>query len=126
MRKVAERTEELVGKYQDSIPELQNIMDLVRGYLKDAGIDIKQPEGSSQSGRAGTVTSMTEETAGRLEGIGNATLDRVISIDNNLTRHLEGMATSLGKIAGNSEYLRHLETINENIAELRRGVKLKT
>lgn len=126
MRKVAERTEELVGKYQDSIPGLQNIMDLVGGYLKDAGIDIRQPEGSSQSGRAGTVTSMTEETAGRLEGIGNATLDRVISIDNNLTRHLEGMATSLGKIAGNSEYLRHLETINENIAELRRGVKLKT
>lgn len=126
MRKVAERTESLVGKYQDSIPELQNIMNLVGGYLKDAGIDIKQPEGSSQSGRAGTVTSMTEETAGRLEGIGNAALDRIISIDNNLTRHLEGMATSLGKIAGNSEYLRHLETINENIAELRRGVKLKT
>lgn len=126
MRKVAERTESLVGKYQDSIPELQNIMDLVGGYLKDAGIDIKQPEGSSQSGRAGTVTSMTEETAGRLEGIGNAALDHVISIDNNLTRHLEGMATSLGKIARNSEYLRHLETINENIAELRRGVKLKT
>lgn len=126
MRKVAERTEDLVGKYQDSIPGLQNIMDLVGGYLKDAGIDIKQPEGSSQSGRAGTVTSMTEETAGRLEGIGNAALDHVISIDNNLTRHLEGMATSLGKIAGNSEYLKHLETINENIAELRRGVKLKT
>lgn len=126
MRKVAERTEDLVGKYQDSIPGLQNIMDLVGGYLKDAGIDIRQPEGSSQSGRAGTVTSMTEETAGRLEGIGNAALDRIINIDNNLTRHLEGMATSLGKIAGNSEYLRHLETINENIAELRRGVKLKT
>lgn len=126
MKKVAERTEGLVGDYQSAIPELQNIMDLVGGYLKDAGIDIRQPEGSSQSGRAGTVTSMTEETAGRLEGIGNATLDHVISIDNNLTRHLEGMATSLGKIAGNSEYLKHLETINENIAELRRGVKLKT
>lgn len=126
MKKVAERTEGLVGDYQSAIPALQNIMDLVGGYLKDAGIDIRQPEGSSQSGRAGTVTSMTEETAGRLEGIGNAALDRIISIDNNLTRHLEGMATSLGKIAGNSEYLRHLETINENIAELRRGVKLKT
>lgn len=126
MKKVAERTEGLVRDYQSAIPELQNIMDLVGGYLKDAGIDIRQPEGSSQSGRAGTVTSMTEETAGRLEGIGNAALDRIISIDNNLTRHLEGMATSLGKIAGNSEYLRHLETINENIAELRRGVKLKT
>lgn len=126
MKKVAERTEGLVGDYQSAIPELQNIIDLVGGYLKDAGIDIRQPEGSSQSGRAGTVTSMTEETAGRLEGIGNAALDRIINIDNNLTRHLEGMATSLGKIAGNSEYLRHLETINENIAELRRGVKLKT
>lgn len=126
MKKVAERTEGLVGDYQSAIPELQNIMDLVGGYLKDAGIDIRQPEGSSQSGRAGTVTSMTEETAGRLEGIGNAALDRIINIDNNLTRHLEGMATSLGKIAGNSEYLRHLETINENIAELRCGVKLKT
>lgn len=126
MKKVAERTEGLVVAYQSAIPELQNIMDLVGGYLKDAGIDIRQPEGSSQSGRAGTVTSMTEETAGRLEGIGNAALDRIINIDNNLTRHLEGMATSLGKIAGNSEYLRHLETINENIAELRRGVKLKT
>lgn len=126
MKKVAERTEGLVGDYQSAIPGLQNIMDLVGGYLKDAGIDIRQPEGSSQSGRAGTVTSMTEETAGRLEGIGNAALDRIINIDNNLTRHLEGMATSLGKIAGNSEYLRHLETINENIAELRRGVKLKT
>jgi hypothetical protein len=126
MKKVAERTEGLVGDYQSAIPELQNIIDLVGGYLKDAGIDIRQPEGSSQSGRAGTVTSMTEETAGRLEGIGNVALDRIINIDNNLTRHLEGMATSLGKIAGNSEYLRHLETINENIAELRRGVKLKT
>lgn len=51
MKKVAERTEGLVGDYQSAIPELQNIMDLVGGYLKDAGIDIRQPEGSSQSGR---------------------------------------------------------------------------
>ena len=43
MKKVAERTEGLVGDYQSAIPELQNIMDLVGGYLKDAGIDIRQP-----------------------------------------------------------------------------------
>lgn len=41
MKKVAERTEGLVGDYQSAIPELQNIMDLVGGYLKDAGIDIR-------------------------------------------------------------------------------------
>lgn len=115
------------GEYKDLQQEWN---DIVKDALKERD-SLKDIFGwtsssSSQSGRAGTVTSMTEETAGRLEGIGNATLDHVISIDNNLTRHLEGMATSLGKIAGNSEYLRHLETINENIAELRRGVKLKT
>lgn len=116
------------GEYKDLQQEWN---DIVKDALdeRDSLRDIfgwTSSSSSSQSGRAGTVTSMTEETAGRLEGIGNATLDHVISIDNNLTRHLEGMATSLGKIAGNSEYLRHLETINENIAELRRGVKLKT
>ena len=115
------------GEYKDLQQEWNDIVKAAleeRDSLKD--IFGWTSSSSSQSGRAGTVTSMTEETAGRLEGIGNATLDHVISIDNNLTRHLEGMATSLGKIAGNSEYLRHLETINENIAELRRGVKLKT
>lgn len=115
------------GEYKDLQQEWNDIVkDALdeRDSLKD--IFGWTSSSSSQSGRAGTVTSMTEETAERLEGIGNATLDHVISIDNNLTRHLEGMATSLGKIAGNSEYLKHLETINENIAELRRGVKLKT
>lgn len=116
------------GEYKDLQQEWNDIVkDALeeRDSLKDI-FGWTSSSSSSQSGRAGTVTSMTEETAGRLEGIGNATLDHVISIDNNLTRHLEGMATSLGKIAGNSEYLRHLETINDNIAELRRGVKLKT
>lgn len=116
------------GEYKDLQQEWNDIVkDALeeRDSLKDI-FGWTSSSSSSQSGRAGTVTSMTEETAGRLEGIGNAALDRIISIDNNLTRHLEGMATSLGKIAGNSEYLRHLETINENIAGLRRGVKLKT
>lgn len=116
------------GEYKDLQQEWNDIVkDALeeRDSLKDI-FGWTSSSSSSQSGRAGTVTSMTEETAGRLEGIGNAALDRIISIDNNLTRHLEGMATSLGKIARNSEYLRHLETINENIAELRRGVKLKT
>lgn len=125
MRKVAERTEKLVDDYRSSLPELQGIMNLVGGYLKEAGIDIRQPEDSTQSGRAGTVTSMTEETAGRLEGIGNAMLDHVVSIDNQISSNLEMMATAIGRIAENSEYLRHLETIDEGIMDLRRGVKMK-
>lgn len=116
-----DEAQDLRDEYNDIVGELLKERD---EYSKVFGWT--SSSSSSQSGRAGTVTSMTEETAGRLEGIGNAALDHVISIDNNLTRNLEGMATSLGKIAGNSEYLRHLETINGNIAELRRGVKLKT
>lgn len=116
-----DEAQDLRDEYNDIVSELLKERDK---YSKVFGWT--SSSSSSQSGRSGTVTSMTEETAGRLEGTGNATLDHVISIDNNLTRNLEGMATSLGKIAGNSEYLRHLETINGNIAELRRGVKLKT
>lgn len=116
-----DEAQDLRDEYNDIVSELLKERD---EYSKVFGWT--SSSSSSQSGRSGTVTSMTEETAGRLEGIGNAALDHVISIDNNLTRNLEGMATSLGKIAGNSEYLRHLETINGNIAELRRGVKLKT
>ena len=80
---------------------------------------------STQEGRAGTITSMTEETAGRLEGIGNAMLDHVINIDNLISSTLEMMATAISRIAENSEYLKHLETIDEGITDLRRGVKMK-
>ncbi|MFT0569685.1 hypothetical protein ACMSD9_01865 [Bacteroides thetaiotaomicron] len=80
---------------------------------------------STQEGRAGTITSMTEETAGRLEGIGNAMLDHVINIDNLISSTLEMMATAISRIAENSEYLKHLETIDEGIMNLRRGVKMK-
>ena len=80
---------------------------------------------STQSGRAGTITSITEETAGRLEGIGNAMLDHVINIDNLISSTLEMMATAISRIAENSEYLKHLETIDEGIMDLRRGVKMK-
>lgn len=80
---------------------------------------------STQEGRAGTITSMTEETAGRLEGIGNAMLDHVINIDNLISSTLEMMATAISRIADNSEYLKHLETIDEGIMDLRRGVKMK-
>ena len=69
---------------------------------------------------------MTEETAGRLEGIGNAMLDHVVNIDNLISSTLEMMATAISRIAENSEYLKLLETIDENIMDLRRsGVKMK-
>lgn len=114
-------------EYKDLQEEWDKIVEdalAERDALKDI-FGWTSSSSSTQEGRAGTITSMTEETAGRLEGIGNAMLDHVINIDNLVSSTLEMMATAIGRIAENSEYLKHLETIDEGIMDLRRGVKMK-
>lgn len=114
-------------EYKDLQEEWNKIVEdalAERDALKDI-FGWTSSSSSTQSGRAGTITSMTEETAGRLEGIGNAMLDHVINIDNLISSTLEMMATAISRIAENSEYLKHLETIDEGITDLRRGVKMK-
>lgn len=95
-----------------------------RDILKDL-FGWSSSESSTQSGRPGGYVSLTEETGGRLEGIGNATLDHVISIDNNLSDNLEMMADSMAVIAENSTYLKYLSDISDNLSVMRnRGVKI--
>lgn len=82
-----------------------------------------------QSGRAGAVTTITEETAGRLEGIGNAQLDNIISMDTrmeSMSDNLTSMASSMATVAENSEYLKRLDDIADNIQNMSNtGVKIK-
>lgn len=114
-------------EYKDLQEEWNKIVEdalAERDALKDI-FGWTSSSSSTQEGRAGTITSMTEETAGRLEGIGNAMLDHVINIDNLISSTLEMMATAISRIAENSEYLKYLETIDEGITDLRRGVKMK-
>lgn len=114
-------------EYKDLQEEWNKIVEdalAERDALKDI-FGWTSSSSSTQEGRAGTITSITEETAGRLEGIGNAMLDHVINIDNLISSALEMMATAISRIAENSEYLKHLETIDEGITDLRRGVKMK-
>lgn len=114
-------------EYKDLQEEWNKIVEdalAERDALKDI-FGWTSSSSSTQEGRAGTITSITEETAGRLEGIGNAMLDHVINIDNLISSALEMMATAISRIAENSEYLKHLETIDEGIMDLRRGVKMK-
>ena len=84
---------------------------------------------TAQSGRSVTAPSITEETAGKLEGIGNAQLDHVISIDNrmeDMSDNLSSMASSMATVAENSEYLKKLEDISDNIQNMNNtGVKIK-
>ena len=93
------------------------------------GWETEKDISSSQTGRAGTVTSITEETAGKLEGIGNAQLDHIISIDDtmeNMNESLSSMASSMATVAENSEYLKRLDDIADNIQIMNStGVKIK-
>ena len=83
----------------------------------------------AQSGRAGAVTTITEETAGRLEGIGNAQLDRIIAMDDkmeNMGDSLSAMASNIAIMTENSNYLKRLEDIADNIQIMNStGVKIK-
>lgn len=126
---------------QDGIDETeyQKLQDeynaIVEKALKDrnALMDIygweAEEKDSTQSGRAGAVTTITEETAGRLEGIGNAQLDKVIGISThmeNMSDNLTAMASSIATVAENSEYLKRLEDIADNIQNMNSlGVKIK-
>ena len=73
--------------------------------------------------------NITEEQAGRLEGISNAMLDHVVTIDD--TAHeigdsLAGAASSLAIIAENSQHLKKLDEIADNIQAMNfGGVKIK-
>lgn len=83
----------------------------------------------TQSGRAGATTTITEETAGRLEGIGNAQLDKVIGMSlhmESMSDNLTSMASSMATVAENSEYLRRLDDIADNIQNMNNtGIKIK-
>ena len=93
------------------------------------GWEAEEAASSAQSGRAGAVTTVTEETAGRLEGIGNAQLDKIISMDTrmeSMSDNLTSMASSMATVAENSEYLKRLDDIADNIQNMSNtGVKIK-
>ena len=93
------------------------------------GWEAEEAASSAQSGRAGAITTVTEETAGRLEGIGNAQLDKIISIDTrmeSMSDNLTSMASSIATVAENSEYLKRLDDIADNIQNMSNtGIKIK-
>lgn len=97
--------------------------------MKVFGWESEAAASAAQSGRAGAVTTITEETAGRLEGIGNAQLDRIIAMDDkmeNMGDSLSAMASNIAIMTENSNYLKRLEDIADNIQNMNStGVKIK-
>ena len=97
--------------------------------MKVFGWESEAAANAAQSGRAGAATTITEETAGRLEGIGNAQLDRIIAMDDkmeNMGDSLSAMASNIAIMTENSNYLKRLEDIADNIQNMNStGVKIK-
>ena len=97
--------------------------------MKVFGWESEAAANAAQSGRAGAATTITEETAGRLEGIGNAKLDRIIAMDDKMETmgdSLSAMASNIAIMTENSNYLKRLEDIADNIQNMNStGVKIK-
>ena len=71
MRKVAERTEGLIGNYEKNIPTLENILENVNGYLEKAGIDMEgsSSQEASKKGFATASQDSIDELNGRFTAL---------------------------------------------------------
>lgn len=68
MKQVAEKTGELMDRYEQNMPTLQDILGTVNGYFKDAGIDLKDKSAYSQSSSKGSFQAMSQDTGDELNG----------------------------------------------------------
>lgn len=82
---------------------------------------------SSQSGRSGDVTTITEQTAGKLEGVGNAAVDKLTSLEKlveDLKKNRAEENKLLSDIAKNTSYCKELQPIKEAIIRIEQnGIK---
>lgn len=112
MKKVAERTEGLVGDYENNIPTLQNIMEKVAGYLQNAGIDIKQPEESSREGSKKGIANASQDSVDELNGRMTMTNVLITEVKAELQSHTlihKGVASGIADIKAITT------SVNENV-----------
>lgn len=125
-----EITEADAKRLREMQQELADAMLAERNHLAETfGWKSESDAASSQSGHAGAVTTVTEETAGRLEGIGLSIQTHVIGMDEkmaDLSRYSYEAIGLLGSIAENTGYCRCLKDIAEIVNRLERdGMKIK-
>lgn len=84
---------------------------------------------SSQSGRAGAITTVTEETAGKIEGVGISIQTHIVNMDDTLTDISQYAYESIGilnTIAENTAFCKRLDDIADAMEKMdREGVKMK-
>lgn len=97
--------------------------------MGDFGWSADENTVSSQSGRAGAVTTVTEETAGKIEGVGISIQTHIVNMDDTLTDISQYAYESIGilnTIAENTAFCKRLDDIADAMERVdREGVKLK-
>lgn len=68
MKMIADRTGNLVDTYEEQVPVLQNIMNLLNSTLEEAGISLKQDQTTEQKSTYGGFETMSEQTGTELNG----------------------------------------------------------
>ncbi|MDL2291567.1 hypothetical protein LJB80_00260, partial [Bacteroides sp. OttesenSCG-928-F21] len=120
MAAVAKRTEGLIGSYEDNIPQLQSLMARVAEMFKNAGIDLKDIDAESQSGRAGAITTISQDTGNRLEGIGTSMQMHCANIDDGVENINDALGTALGHLRRIEE---HTGVSAQALAEIREQIE---
>jgi tape measure domain-containing protein len=124
---------ELVGQFYNTIgQDMEAAKAFMENWQKKAaeyGFDIWQAEGSSQSGKAGAFTTMTQDQGTKLEGLFTSVQNHTASIDEQITDMSRAMFDSLDcllRIEENTSYCKLLEDIADDIAQIKRdGLKVK-
>lgn len=105
MEQVAKFTEDLINRYGSNLPTLEGILAQVTGMFDKAGIDLRQPEdgGTTQSGRAGAYTALSQDQGTKLEGLFVSVQGHVSNIDSTFENVAERMNAAEGHLAKISE-----------------------
>lgn len=107
MDEVAKLTGGLIDRYGTNVPTLEGILDAVAGMFDKAGIDIRNPEeATSQSGRAGGFTAMSQDQGTKLEGLFVSAQGHLSNIDKTVEDVVSKMNLAegyLSRIADNTE-----------------------
>lgn len=127
MKQVADATKDLIGRYETNIPTLENILNTVNGYFKDAGINLKQ-ESDDDSRKPSTkgITAASQDSVNELNGRATAIQGHTYSINEGIKALVGNCATILeylGGIKENTSYCKNLESINSNIGNMSSNIK---
>lgn len=130
MAAVAEFAKQASASIEAQLPVLQNAAQVIEMAMDDAGIDIVGNDTVQQSGKAGAFTTMSQDQAGKLEGLFVSGQMHWASIDDRMedvAARMSSVQDHLRQIATNTgDSAQSLGEIKEDIKKMiRDGLKVK-